>query len=1502
MRPFVLGMATLMVAASGLPAAQTTQSPTPVPASAIPDTCNVIGSDTPTSYCIAPKQRYWTVLRPSSSGLDVKYTGNYSQVASLELANLVEQSPGYCGPDGSGCTIDAMPGNDPVKWSHTHFQFNPVSGYAPGSGDTDASALCARNWISTFQWDAQHASYLSACSGGLMDFFSHQAYTPDVTNVEGFAFGRDGFYLGGANHTEDEVDFANKSPYPIVWSRHYSARTKQWSFNYDRHVLLSTDIAGQGAALNAFTVVLQRQDGQTYAFKGTKTNHVWTWVADLRESQWDDPTAAPAPPILGKLTSSEDLTSFSFKNHLGETESYDANGRLVSMQDRRNLPLQFSYDSQGRLSSIADASSRRLDVTYSSDVPADPNALLTEAEFMDLYPDNVSDYPSRVSDGSGQFATNYEFVRNQDIPGEFPMPASFRDPVVLGAVYDDSFSSAAFYNYDSQSNLVSKMDGYGNLVNQYDYSDFNVSGVSVTHGTQPGTTQYGWSGVITPTGHLSFLESDSTSVKITSQSAPCPLCIGPEKANIQYDAAQNPIRLVDFNGHVQTRTYDTARGLPLTITDNPGTPDERTRTFTWNPQFDRPLSIIEPVTTTDGRQTRATTFSYDANGNMTDWGQAVSGPAASGRSRFGYARNFNTFGQPATVYDANHSPTNYTYDSLGNLLTVTDALGHVTTLGNYDAAGNAGFITDPNGLTVSLTRDSQQRITSISRGCDPATGNSDCHWETTSFYWTPFGKISWVAAPSGQSLSYQYDDAERLVSIQARGQAGNVLGSTAIDQTESSQPSKLRFLDSDGTAVETETFDYDELNHLTQTVAGYGFQSSFVRDPEGNLASITDGLSHVTTREFDGLNQLVKTTLPDQTTIELSRGIDGPVNSLKDPAGNVTRWVWTGFGEVASRQSPDTGLTTYQYDFNHNVLIEGNASGRSTHNTFDSLNRMMVQTVNSGEELDFTYDNCPNGIGRLCSVTSPTGVTSFDYDLWGRVTRKGFVASGPDSFTTESRYQYTPEGNIAYIHMPSGETVSNFSENDHIPQISVGTSLLLSNATYDQFQRLGGWQWADGRQVRIDRDNNGYLRTVTTGDDAIDYIRDPSGLIGSIGRTHAGDDYHGTGLAYSNRGFLFSFGQSGAGGQSGSFTYDDNGNRTQSYGPLGPLSVAIQPGSNRVASIGGTPASTDLTGNLTQMPGLTLVFDDWNHLRRASQGAFQTSYGFDGLGERVSKSKTNLITSVTAPKVWFHHDPKGRLLSIFEGQNGTGHYVAEFVYLGDRPVGMEVNHVLYRIETDIRAQPIRVLDPAGTVVWSYENAELFGASDPTETTVNGQPFVLDLRLPDQYFDAESGLVHDGERDFSPTLGRYLQADPEGLANGTNPYLLSNNDPLAPRHEKPSQAHRVHTELALPSPGTPTVKALTAGYREASDLPMLNPGEELAVVAGFRSSTFDMPSVAPVAPGNAPEEEAHAVSKAGEPGFRQSPAVKDAVGRIYHQASPGHPGNPALPSFVDDLLP
>ncbi|MGU1616138.1 RHS repeat protein, partial [Pseudomonas aeruginosa] len=104
--------------------------------------------------------------------------------------------------------------------------------------------------------------------------------------------------------------------------------------------------------------------------------------------------------------------------------------------------------------------------------------------------------------------------------------------------------------------------------------------------------------------------------------------------------------------------------------------------------------------------------------------------------------------------------TLYAYDSRGNLTQVTNALGQVTRLGDYDERGKPGSITDANGVTSSLTY----------TGVDGWLASVSTAGSTTRFDYDAVGQITRVTRGDGSWLSYEYDDARRLVAI------GNNLG------------------------------------------------------------------------------------------------------------------------------------------------------------------------------------------------------------------------------------------------------------------------------------------------------------------------------------------------------------------------------------------------------------------------------------------------------------------------------------------------------------------------------------------------------------------------------------------------------------------------------------------------------------------------------------------------------------------------------------------------------
>ena len=101
-------------------------------------------------------------------------------------------------------------------------------------------------------------------------------------------------------------------------------------------------------------------------------------------------------------------------------------------------------------------------------------------------------------------------------------------------------------------------------------------------------------------------------------------------------------------------------------------------------------------------------------------------------------------------------------------------------------------------------------------------------------------------------------------------------------------------------------------------------------------------------------------------------------------------------------------------------------------------------------------------------------------------------------------------------------------------------------------------------------------------------------------------------------------------------------------------------------------------------------------------------------------------------------------------------------------VGIYEGNELFYVRTDHIARPVFATDANGTVVWEASYLPFGGVQNAT-----GGP---DLRFPGQWFQSESGLHQNWMRDYDPTLGRYLQADPLGLIDGASVYGYALQNP------------------------------------------------------------------------------------------------------------------------------
>jgi RHS repeat-associated protein len=104
---------------------------------------------------------------------------------------------------------------------------------------------------------------------------------------------------------------------------------------------------------------------------------------------------------------------------------------------------------------------------------------------------------------------------------------------------------------------------------------------------------------------------------------------------------------------------------------------------------------------------------------------------------------------------------------------------------------------------------------------------------------------------------------------------------------------------------------------------------------------------------------------------------------------------------------------------------------------------------------------------------------------------------------------------------------------------------------------------------------------------------------------------------------------------------------------------------------------------------------------------------------------------------------------------------------------------LYYIVPDHLNTPRMIANQQGTTVWKWDQAEPFGATQPTaDPDGDGVAFDFPLRFPGQYFDQETGLAQNEFRDYWAGGGRYVQSDLVGLLGGLNTYLYVGGNPIA----------------------------------------------------------------------------------------------------------------------------
>jgi RHS repeat-associated protein len=594
--------------------------------------------------------------------------------------------------------------------------------------------------------------------------------------------------------------------------------------------------------------------------------------------------------------------------------------------------------------------------------------------------------------------------------------------------------------FDSAGLLLSDADRAGNtLTYSYDTSG-RLSTITDTQGRTT-TFQYtntSWPNAITgitdPAGRT-YSYGYGSAGNLTSYTAP-----DNSVTKYSYNALGQITQITDPNGNVTTIQYDGSNRVSSITQVTPSTTDTDPTTqyayYSGSANCPAPIDPSSPIvgsTVVTDPMSRATRYCYDAFGRVAN---------ATDPSSHTEQATYNKDNQP-TVDQLPIARSEVKYDNgvADRVLSVYDCLSTsscqsggngLATSFTYDTGGSLSYnpirVTDDEGRCTNYTYDSHGLVLTVTQATNCSTGAG----YTTTLTRNANGTVSSVQDANNHTTSYGYYSTTNTSTGASQGLLQTVTNPSPLGNESFTYYATNQVKTATDGKGQTTTYTYDGVGRVLSIAYADGTSVGYAYDADGNVTSMSDATG-TTTYTYNALNQLTKETLPGGVTNSYTYNLDGTLKSKTDSTGTVS-YTYLPDGSVQTVTDQSNAQSTFGYDADGNTTSIAYPNGVTqtlTYNTLDQLTSIVGKKTSTGATLtsfSYSYVNPSTGLptARRYSMTDTSGTTtSYGYDSLGRLTS----AATP---STSYQYTYDPVGNITQQTLAGVTTTMTYNVPDEL--------------------------------------------------------------------------------------------------------------------------------------------------------------------------------------------------------------------------------------------------------------------------------------------------------------------------------------------------------------------------------------------------------------------------------------------------------------------------------------